>query len=255
MIPLKISLQAVLLLSVCCMLCACRADDAEVILPGELAVDLEKEDLIWQGESRDDGWRCEGACGDPNGIADGRFFVRITAGDGSLFQEIVLSAESRMMPTGMARWEDVNFDGEQDVLVHLGGGRGGAQNYAAVLWDETAGAYREEPAYAQIEAPIPDPAHGTVWGGTDASFQLDLTAWEFLDRELVQTHKLWMLYDFSAGEQCPSYIEYERENGAMAEIRHLMMQDGLQGIDAYISEYAEWEGWTWCPVQRFQQKG
>lgn len=125
--------------------------------PESPAGDQASETLTWLGKSRNDGWRCEGACVDPDGISCDSFLVRMLSPEGSTFQEISLSAKSRTMPNGWAHWEDVNFDGEPDVLVHLGGGRGGTQGYAAVLWDETMDGYREEPVYEEIGNPVPDP--------------------------------------------------------------------------------------------------
>lgn len=66
---------------------------------------------------------------------------------------------------------------EPDVLVHLGGGRGGTQGYAAVVWNETVGGYQEEPAYAEIGNPTLDTKHKIIWDGADAGFQFDLSAW------------------------------------------------------------------------------
>jgi hypothetical protein len=31
--------------------------------------------------------------------------------------------------------------------------------------------------------------------------------------------------------------------------------DDIKGIETYISTYAVWEGWKWCDVKCFQQKG
>ena len=98
------------------------------------------------------GWWCNLPAGRMEVYCES-FLVRITSPDRSFFQETTLSTESRTMPTGEAHWEDVNFDGKPDVLVHLGGGRGGTQGYAAVVWNETVGGYQEEPAYTEIGNP------------------------------------------------------------------------------------------------------
>lgn len=253
---LKIPLQVFSLAFVCCTLCACQVNNAENEIYGNYATDFEKSDLMWLGELRDDGWRCEGTCVNTDGITCNSFLARITSPDGSYSKEIALSAESLTMPTGEAHWEDINFDGKLDVLVHLGGGRGGIQGYAAILWNETVGDYLEEPAYAEIINPTPDPKCEIIWGGADSSFQFDLNAWEYLEGKLMQTHKLSIVYDFSSEKQGVSYAEYELKNGTMSIIQDLIItQDDFQDINTYVSEYAEWEGWEWCPISCFQQKG
>lgn len=217
---------------------------------------MASEEVTWLGESRNDGWRCEGACINPNGISCDSFLVRITSPDGSPFQEIALSAESRTMPTGTAHWEDVNFDGELDVLVHIGGGSGGNQGYAAVLWDAAIDGYREEPAYGEIGNPAPDSEHKTIWDGADTSYQFNLSAWEYLDGELVKSHQLSVLYDSSSEEPCVSYTECELDNGTLSEIQHAVIsQHDILDVDSCIAEYAKWEGWNWCDIQHFRQRG
>ena len=76
-----------------------------VDFPENHTEDLAAEKLIFLGETRDDGWRCEGACVNSAGISCENFLVQITSPDRSFFQEIVLSAKSRTMPTGVAHWE------------------------------------------------------------------------------------------------------------------------------------------------------
>ena len=158
--------------------------------------------------------------------------------------------------TGTAHWEDVNFDGELDVLVDLGGGSGGTRGYAAVLWDETINSYREELVYGEIGNPTPDLEHKIIWDGADTSYRFDLSAWEYWNGELVKTHQLSVLYNSSSEEQSASYVEYELANGTLSEIQHLVaIPNNIKDIDTYISTYAVWEGWKWCDVQHFQQKG
>lgn len=223
--------------------------------PESSARDQASETLTWLGESRNDGWRCEGACIDSDGISCDSFLVRVISPNGSTFQEIPLSAKSRTMPTGTAHWEDVNFDGEPDVLVHLGGGRGGTQGYAAVVWNETVGGYQEEPAYAEIGNPTLDTKHKIIWDGADVSFQFDLSAWEYLNGNLIKTHQLSALYN-SSTEQGISFIEYELKDGVFSEIQHsVSMSDNIKDVETYISTYAAWEGWKWCDIKHFQQKG
>lgn len=226
-----------------------------VDFPENHTEDLATEKLIFLGETRDDGWRCEGTCVNSDGISCESFLVRIASPDRSFFQEIALTAESRTMPTGAAHWEDVNFDGELDVLVHLGGGRAGTEGYAAMIWDETVGSYREEPAYAEIGNPTPDTEHKIVWDGADTSSQFDLSAWEYWNGNLVKTHQLSALYN-SPAEQRISLIEYELKDGVFSEIHQsVSIPDDIKGIETYISTYAVWEGWKWCDVKCFQQKG
>ena len=223
--------------------------------PENQTKDLTSEKLTFLGETRNDGWRCEGACVNTDDITCESFLVRITSPDRSFFQETALSTESRTMPTGEAHWEDVNFDGKPDVLVHLGGGRGGTQGYAAMVWNETVGGYQEEPAYAEIGNPTLDTKHKIIWDGVDASFQFELSAWEYFDGNLIKTHQLSALYNSSA-EQGISFIEYELKDGVFSEIQHpVSMPDDIKDIETYISTYVAWEGWKWCDIKHFQQKG
>lgn len=125
-----------------------------------------------------------------------------------------------------------------------------------MLWDETINSYREELVYGEIGNPTPDLEHKIIWDGADTSYRFDLSAWEYWNGELVKTHQLSVLYNSSSEEQSASYVEYELANGTLSEIQHLVaIPNNIKDIDTYISTYAVWEGWKWCDVQHFQQKG
>ena len=78
---------------------------------------------------------------------------------------------------------------------------------------------------------------------------------EYLDGNLIKTHQVSALYNSSAGQGI-SFIEYELKDGVFSEIQHpVSMPDDIKDIEPYISTSAAWEGWTWCDIKHFQQKG
>lgn len=76
-----------------------------------------------------------------------------------------------------------------------------------------------------------------------------------MDGNLIKTHQVSALYNSSA-EQGISFNEYELKDGVFSEIQHpVSMPDDIKDIEPFISTYAAWEGWKWCDIKHFQQKG
>ena len=248
-------------LLVLALLTGCGGPAAETAPSAEAPEEVEAPEApVWRGETRPDGRRCEGrlaACGE----GGGRVAVRVTGGPGeTFFQELTLEeADLRTMPSGAAHWEDVNFDGAPDVLVHIGGGRGGGMSYAALLWDGDAGAYREEPTYADIYQPVPDPAHQIVWDGYDVSSEYHVAAWEVRDGAFLETHRLTITRLGADGDQGIVYAESAPDgDGGWAEVNRVEVRRADAGWDhpeAYLAAPPVWEGWARCDFQRFRQLG
>lgn len=192
---------------------------------------------VWLGETRADGRRCEG-CRDWDTQT---FAVRVTGGPGDpFFQTFTLEDPGLMASGGQAHWEDVNFDGISDVLIFLGGANGGTARHAALLWDGAAGAYREEPSFAEIVQPVPDPDRRIIWDGFDASYGFGVYAWEYREGTFVRTHGLEAAHlEDAYWEQGIVYTEYAVDDtGEWAEVNRLEISERGAGWDR-VEEYLE----------------
>lgn len=173
-----------------------------------------------------------------------------------LAQEFTLSPERHMGGSGGATADDVNFDGVSDFLISLGGERGGQRFYAAFLWDAATKKFIYAPSFEGISAPLVDSEHKVIWGGWDFSFGYCYDAFECLEGEFVNTHRLIGDYPdaWENGAQC---TEYALENGEMKEVgrMHFPGTDGVTAVERYIETGTVWPGWSWCSPRAFVRKG
>lgn len=177
----------------------------------------------------------------------------------ALCQEFVLTSDRHMAGIGGVTVVDANFDGNDDLLLRIGGERGPQTFYAAFLWEKGMERYRYEPSFSDIPNATVDIEHSVVWGGNDFSFQYSYGADEFVDGEFVHTHGLVGEYlnlaDWGEGAQCTEYARKGEEWVEVGKKEYPGM--GLTGaLEAYIAAGAVWEGWNWCDdIRAFEPKG
>jgi len=189
--------------------------------------------------------------------ASGPETVVLLTSEAGLAQEFVFESEYRIAGGGQVTQADVDFDGNDDLLLCLGGERGGQVFYAAFLWEPEQERFRHEPSFSDIPSPMVDAEHFVIWGGYDTLSEYCCYAYEYLDGEFRNTHTLIGDYARKAnleGEQC---TEYAQSDGVEEKVGWQEFPGkGLVGaVEAYISSGAAWEGWGWCDPRAFEVKG
>ncbi|MCI9263903.1 MAG: hypothetical protein HFF06_04960 [Oscillospiraceae bacterium] len=154
--------------------------------------------------------------------------------------------------------EDVDFDGNSDLLLLLGqSGTGGCLYYAAFLKD-SGGGYRYEPGFTSIPKPQIDGEHQVIWGGIDVARGYTYFAYE-VEKDIFRlTHKLVTEFaDIEGKDVCCT--EYTMKNGEESEVgRRAFPADKRlfpEILADYITQDPVWEGWSWCDPWAFFRAG
>ena len=154
--------------------------------------------------------------------------------------------------------EDVNFDGNSDLLLFLGqSGTGGCLYYAAFLKDSEGG-YHYEPSFTSIPKPQIDGEHQVIWGGIDHTRGYTYFAYEEEKGGFRLTHKLVTEFaDTDWKDVCCT--EYTVKNGEETEVgRRVFPADKRlfpEILADYITQDPDWRGWSWCDPWAFFRAG
>lgn len=178
-----------------------------------------------------------------------------------LCQEVPLVSERHSAGIGGVIVTDANFDSEDDILLYIGGERGGCTYYALFLWEAEKGQFRYEPSFSEIPTPKFDVEHQVIWGGSDYNYGHYYYAYELLDDSYVKTHYL-------AAEQganiVPTCTEYLLRDSILAEVSrwefpHIGEETEwvnlVDALEAYINAGTVWEGWAWCDPRAYERFG
>ncbi len=187
-----------------------------------------------------------------------RDVVLLTSENG-LCQEIELTSPRHEAGIGGVTRTDVNFDGTDDLLLYIGGSRGGCRFNAAFLGKPGEEGYRYAPSFSEIPSPRVDAEHGVIWGGSDYNYGHYYYAYEILNGEYQMTHALEAL---SEGGSHPACRESLRKDGAMVEVRYWEAPAREKGwsnpvdiMEAYVRTGTVWEGWGWCDIRAYERYG
>lgn len=185
--------------------------------------------------------------------------VALLTDETGLCQEIPLVSERHSAGIGGMTVADADFDGEDDILLHIGGERGGHIYYAAFLREEVQ--FRYEPSFSEIPAPKFDAEHQVIWGGSDFNFGHYYYAYELLDGRYTMTHYLAAEY---RPEIPPTCTEYALQNGSLTEVFQWEFPNAgeepdwinlVDVLEAYIDAGTIWEGWAWCDPRAYERFG
>lgn len=184
--------------------------------------------------------------------------VVLLTSERGLCQEIELTSPRHEAGIGGVTRTDVNFDGTDDLLLYIGGSRGGCQFYAAFLGMPGEEGYCYAPDFSEIPSPRADAQHRVIWGGSEFLSGYYYDAYEFVEGEFVNTHGLIGDYPNAAawdeGAQCTEYMWKDGEEVVVGQM-HFPGQSAIGTVKEYIEASPVWEGWRWCVPDLFVMKG
>lgn len=114
------------------------------------------------------------------------------AGDGFCQELPVPGDEGMGSISGELDMKDIDLDGHDDAELFYHGGSHGVREFTAILWDVSSESYRVEESYRRISKPIIDKEHKLYWGGYSGAVYESRSAFEYMDGEFVETHRLYI---------------------------------------------------------------
>lgn len=192
--------------------------------------------------------------------------VLITNHKAGALQEIHFRPDLHTFVSCMISFADVNFDGYIDVLINIGGERGGIHYKVALLWKPEEGGYYREPTFETIPSPSPDPKNNLIWSGYDFSQFYGQNVYEFENNTFVNTHGLYLEKSFSDSQEriiiCKEYMIKNGEWVVVNQQEAPFQQDSdtyseifPEVMDRFIIADAIWPGWEWCDPWKYFRMG
>lgn len=171
-------------------------------------------------------------------------------------QEFSMELELGFGGIGELLSEDLNFDGCDDLRIFIGGNRGGQMYYAAFVKDPETQRYQYTPGFSDISDPHFDYEHQVIWGGSEFLFEYSYSAFEYLDGDFVNTHRLVGDYPgaWENGAQCTEYMWKDGKDVIVGQT-HFPGQDVIGAAEEYVKAGPVWEGWHWCDIRAYMMKG